>query len=106
MTNPATPETGERCPDCDRPNCRRDAVQVYKSVERIACYEHAIIRLRSELSTLREREKLLVDAVQAAVDRSDRSAPKERDNISRNTLVEDLGRALLAHRQRSNDGNR
>lgn len=49
----ANAEPVECCPDCQRPNCRRDAVQVYKSVERIACYEHTIIRLRSELASLR-----------------------------------------------------
>lgn len=39
------------------------------------------------------------DAVVAAVSRSERSAGKERDNISRNTLVYEIRFALIALRK-------
>jgi hypothetical protein len=59
------------------------------------CQSFAITRLRSTLATLQAAHDALVADAQAAVERSDRSAPKERDNISRNTLAEDIGRALI-----------
>lgn len=53
-------------------------------------------QLLEELRAIdQERHRHFRDAVIHAIERSEKSAPKERDNISRNTLVEDLQRALL-----------
>ena len=40
----------ELCSDCLRPECRRDAVEPYKSVDRLRCYEVTILRLRADLT--------------------------------------------------------
>ncbi len=38
--------------DCRDPNCKADGIRVYKSIERLACYERTIARLRAELSAI------------------------------------------------------
>ena len=57
-----------------------------------------IARLRGTLAARERQLWQLRGDVRAAVDRSNKSAPKERDNISRNTLAEDLEFALLKER--------
>lgn len=64
-------ETGERCPDCGRPGCNAGRIKVYKSVERLTCYELTITRLRAELATLRqssEHSAKLTEAERAVID--------------------------------------
>jgi len=102
-------ETVERCPECDRPKakdasarsggCKRGLLDDRGQPYRSRCHELTIARLRAELATLREREQLESAVVEAAIEFI---GPTGEDASSLDTAVE----ALLAHRQRNNDGNR
>ena len=105
-------ETGERCPVCQRfpllkapgaEGCGRFAQvkrDLFASPEAEAkCYRIGLDLRESELATLRERHELESAVVEAAIEYI---GPTGTDACALDTAVE----ALLAHRQRNNDGNR
>jgi len=91
-----TVDPGSFCPDCGLYDCRTKSLA------------DEVARLRAELATLREREQLEAAVVEAAIKLALKAQSNDADDedigdeLDAQSLAVD---ALLAHRQRNNDGN-
>ena len=101
----------EVCPDCGRVKFTgflQTKAEYPVCIAKSDCAKVTIARLRSELATLREPEQLEAEVIEAAfvlIEKLRSDALDDEDIGSELAAVGTATDALLAHRQRNNDGN-